>query len=200
MRRFRPGEPITLRELWRGRVWAARALTMVRDGDDAQMFHLPSGAPALAPSRADRLLREPVEEWELVERAWDHGPVLSFAWPDVAHAVLLLTRRDGTPRCWYVQLQDPLRRTRIGFDTVDHVLDAIVELDGGWRWKDEGALEAAVARGDFTADQALAFRAEGERGVARIVEREPPFDRDWWSWRPDPSWPAPTLPAGADRH
>lgn len=199
MRRFRPGEPVALRELWHGRIWSVRALTVVRDEDDVQMFHLPPRAPALAAARLGRLLREPAEHWELVERGWDHGPVLSFAWPGVAHAVLLLSRRDGTPWRWYVQLQDPLRRTPIGFDTVDHVLDAIVELDGTWRWKDEEALEAAVARGDFAPEEAAGFRAEGERAVARILEREPPFDRDWWSWSPDPGWPAPTLPDGWDR-
>jgi len=199
MRSFRPGEPVVLRELWRGRIWAARALTVVRDEEDGRMFHLPPGAPAFAAAREGRLLREPAEDWELVERPWDHGPVLSFAWPDVAHAVLRLTRRGAAPWCWYVQLEDPLRRTTVGFDTVDHLLDAIVELDGTWRWKDEEALEAAVARGDFTPGQAAGFRAEGERGVARILDREPPFDRDWWSWRPDPAWPAPELPDGWDR-
>lgn len=199
MRSFRPGQPVVLRELWRGRIWAARALTVVRDEEDGRMFHLPPGAPAFAAAREGRLLREPAEDWELVERPWDHGPVLSFAWRDVAHAVLRLTRRGGAPWCWYVQLEDPLRRTPVGFDTVDHVLDAVVELDGTWRWKDEEALEAAVARGDFTPEQAAGFRAEGERGVARILDREPPFDRDWWSWRPDPAWPLPSLPDGWDR-
>jgi hypothetical protein len=43
------------------------------------------------------------------------------------------------------------------------------------------------------------MRADGERAVRRILDREPPFDRDWTTWRPDPSWPVPILPEGWDR-
>jgi hypothetical protein len=34
--------------------------------------------------------------------------------------------------------------------------------------------------------------------VEHILLREPPFDEDWSSWRPDPAWPAPELPTGWD--
>jgi uncharacterized protein len=98
-----------------------------------------------------------------------------------------------------VNLQAPLRRTALGFDTVDHALDVIVELDGTWRWKDEDELAEAVEQGLFTTDEAEKFRADGERAVAAILEREPPFDHDWSSWRPDPAWAEPTLVPGWDR-
>jgi hypothetical protein len=32
--------------------------------------------------------------------------------------------------------------------------------------------------------------------VERITRREPPHDRDWHLWRPDPAWKVPTLPVG----
>jgi predicted RNA-binding protein associated with RNAse of E/G family len=102
---------------------------------------------------------------------------------------------DETP-FWYVNLQAPLRRTPLGFDTVDHALDVIVELDGSWAWKDEDELAEAVEQGLFTVEEAERFHADGERAIARILDREPPFDRDWSSWRPDPDWPMPTLQTG----
>ncbi|MGH2658205.1 MAG: DUF402 domain-containing protein, partial [Actinomycetota bacterium] len=114
------------------------------------------------------------------------------------HAVLLMFHPDWSVRHWYVNLQDPLRRTAMGFDTVDHVLDAIVEQDGSWRWKDEDELEESVRRGIFSPGETMAFRAEGERAVHRLRNREPPFDRDWTTWRPDPSWPIAELPPGWD--
>ena len=43
------------------------------------------------------------------------------------------------------------------------------------------------------------LRAEAKDAVRRIVAREPPFDRDWFGWRPDPAWRTPTLPEGWDR-
>jgi len=98
-----------------------------------------------------------------------------------------------------VNLQEPLRKTRIGFDTLDHELDVIVEFNGSWRWKDEDELAEAISRGLLPAEDEPRLRSEGERAVRRIVEREPPFDRDWSDWRPDPAWPVPALPEGWDR-
>jgi uncharacterized protein len=31
-----------------------------------------------------------------------------------------------------------------------------------------------------------------------VLAGEPPFDRDWQDWRPDPRWPVPELPDGWD--
>jgi hypothetical protein len=31
-----------------------------------------------------------------------------------------------------------------------------------------------------------------------VLAGEPPFDRDWKDWRPDPGWPFPQLPEGWD--
>ena len=198
-RRWSGGDVVVLREVWRGRVWSARAVVVVQDADTASILYLPDRARWKAAARGGELLRIPDGgAWELAERVWTKGPILSWAWPGVAHAVLLFFRPDWSAWNWYVNLQDPLRRTAMGFDTVDHVLDAIVEPDGSWRWKDEDELAEALARGAFTPAQADAFRAEGERGVRRILHREPPFDRDWTTWRPDPSWPSAELPPGWD--
>ena len=198
-RRWSAGDVVVLRELWRGRVWSARPEIVVEDADPGSMLYLPDGVRWRAAARGGELLRIPDgDDWELAERVWTKGPILSWAWPGVAHAVLLFFRPDWSVRDWYVNLQDPLRRKAMGFDTVDHVLDAIVEPDGSWRWKDEDELEEAMARGAFTPAQADAFRAEGERAIRRILHREPPFDRDWTTWRPDPSWPIAELPPGWD--
>jgi len=198
-RRWSAGDVVVLREVWRGRVWSARPEIVVEDADAGSMFYLPDGVRWKTAARGGELLRIPDGgDWELGERVWTKGPILSWAWPGVAHAVLLFFHPDWSVWNWYVNLQDPLRRTAMGFDTVDHVLDAIVEPDGSWRWKDEDELEKVIARGAFTPAQADAFRAEGERGVRRILDREPPFDRDWTTWRPDPSWPIAELPPGWD--
>jgi hypothetical protein len=112
--------------------------------------------------------------------------------------VLLWTGADDR-QVWYVNLQDPLKRTRIGFDTVDHALDVVVELDGSsWEWKDEDELAGAVRDGLFSPEEAADFRRWGERAVDRILAREPPFDRGWEDWSPDPAWQAPDLPEGWD--
>ena len=199
MHRWSPGDAVLVREVWRGRVFEARPATVVQDEPGQTMFLVPGGVSCGLPIGEDGAeLRLPDRPWHLEVRKRGPNPVLSFAWPDTPYAVLRWTTEEGTP-VWYVNLQDPLRHTAHGFDTVDHALDAIVELDGTWRWKDEHELAGAVGRGLFTADEAAAFRADGEQAVARILDREPPFNHDWSGWRPDPRWPSPSLPESWDR-
>lgn len=92
---------------------------------------------------------------------------------------------------WYVNFEEPLGRTRVGFDYKDWKLDLVVDADGTQRWKDEDELEEASRLGIVDAD---AVWAEAERVVA-----DPPWPTGWEDWRPDPSWPVPRFPDGWDR-
>lgn len=200
MRLFAPGTSIAIREVWRGRVFEARPTLVVQDDPEQTMLLLPGGVRCGLPIGADgRERRLPDGEWHLELRPRGDWPILSFAWPDIPYSVLLWTVEEDR-RVWYVNLQDPLARTSIGFDTVDHALDVVVELDrSSWRWKDEDELAEAVNDGLFTPAEAADFRAWGERAVDRILSSEPPFDRNWDGWRPDPGWGVPELPDGWDR-
>ncbi len=201
MRRWSPGETVVLREVWQGRVWTARPVAVVQDADDQQMFSMPPGVVwKCAAGRDGRRLRLPEPEWTLQDRALEPNHVLSFAWPGVAHAVLLFFDAGSAELLrWYINLEEPLRRTPVGFDYFDHTLDIVVAPDlSSWEWKDEDELDEAVRRGIFSAHEARRFREEGERALTRLLNREPPFDRDWRAWRPDPAWPLPELPPGWD--
>ena len=197
---FQPGTSIALREVWRGRVFEARPTLVVQDEPGADDAPVAGWRPLRPPIGADgRELRLPDRPWRLELRPRGDRPILSFAWPDTPYSVLLWTVEEDR-RVWYVNLQDPLARTSIGFDTVDHALDVVVELDrSSWRWKDEDELAEAVDDGLFTPAEAADFRAWGERAVERILSSEPPFDRNWDGWRPDPGWGVPELPDGWDR-
>jgi hypothetical protein len=196
---FRTGEGIVLREIWRGRVFEARPTIVVEDEREQTMLLLPGGVRCGIPVGSDgRELRLPDRSWHLEIRPRGEQPILSFAWPDTPYSVLLWTAGDDR-QVWYVNLQDPLARTRLGFDTTDHALDVVIELDrSSWRWKDEEELTEAVRDGLFTPEEAADFRAWGERAVERVLSRQPPFDRDWDDWRPDPGWPLPELRPGWD--
>jgi hypothetical protein len=196
---FQSGEGIVLREVWRGRVFEARPTTVVQDEPAQTMLLLPGGVRCGLPIGADgRELRLPDRPWRLEIRPRGPEPFLSFAWPDTPYSVLLWTTSDDR-KVWYVNLQDPLTRTPLGFDTIDHALDVVIELDrSAWRWKDEEELAEAVRNGLFTPEEAAEFRSWGERAIDRIASREPPFDQDWTGWRPDPAWHHPRLPDGWD--
>jgi predicted RNA-binding protein associated with RNAse of E/G family len=194
-----PGDTVVLREVWDGRVWQARPAVVVSDAEDEQRFYVPPGTVAKYPvDEHGNWLLLPSRDWTLADVPWRGSAILSFAWPRVPYAVLLFWDSERFAG-FYVNLQEPLRRTRVGFDTFDHCLDVLVAADrSSWEWKDEDELEEALRLGLFTDEQARGFREAGERAARRIVDGEPPFDRDWSAWRPDPAWPVPTFPVGWD--
>lgn len=196
MERWSPGDPIVLREIWRGSVFEARPAIVVDDAPEQTTLFIPGGVRCAVPVGDDGTeLRLPDRPWRLEIRRRGPEPILSFAWPETAYSVLRWPTDEGAS-VWYVNLQRPLERTPIGFDTTDHALDLLVRADGSWTWKDEEELAEAVRLGLFTSDQALEFRDEGERALRRILDEDPPFDRDWTHWRPDPSWPLPSMTSG----
>lgn len=196
---FATGSAIALRNVWEGRIVSARPVTVVHDDPTGTTLYVPLNVACMAPVRADGSSpRIPSGEWSLRARRWD-AHVLSFAWPGVPDGILLFWDPDWRPRHWYVNLQGPLRRTTVGFDYTDLILDVVMAPDrSAWEWKDEDELEQAIGEGLIPAADVPRLREGGERAVRRILDREPPFDRDWWDWRPDPSWPLPELPAGWD--
>ena len=99
----------------------------------------------------------------------------------------------------YVNLEQPCRRTEIGFDYRELALDLVNRADGSEWWKDEDELREVVRRGVLSEEEARALRAEGERVLARYEAGEPPFSDGWERWRPDPTWPVAQLPEGWDR-
>jgi len=198
---FPVGRVVALRNLWNGTIVSARAANVVLDDPVTRMLYVPMDAAWMAPIRPDgTALRLPVGDWALRELRWDATHVLSFAWTDQPHAVLLFWDSSWQPQRWYVNLQTPLRRNPVGFDYTDLILDAVVQPDrSGWEWKDEAELAEAIRHGLIPSEDEAHLRAEGEAAVRRIQRREAPFDRDWWDWRPDPSWSVPELPEGWDR-
>ena len=199
MRRFDRGDVIALREIWDGRIFAAIPARVVEDHGDRRTCYI-GRCPWKSARGADgEWLRLPIGDWTLADRpSEDH--LLSFSFDGIAAAPILIWDAEWEPRHWYVNLETPPRRTAIGFDYTDHALDVLVSIDRAEvTWKDEDELEEAVGLGLFTPGDAERFREDGERAVQRLVNREPPFDREWTDWRPDPAWTIPELPEGWDR-
>ncbi len=115
--------------------------------------------------------------------------------PGRAHSVWLSWRDDGEFVGFYVNLEEPYRRTAIGFDTNDHTLDIVVTPDLRWSWKDERLLEGQLRQGNYSAELVAEIRQEAASVISAIESRGAPFTDGWERWRPDPTWPTPVLPA-----
>lgn len=181
-----------------GSIWP---VTVVRDEPDEVALYLAPGSVSKV-RRArhggphGRVILEMLDEYS--DNVW-LGHRLLLRRPSEAHSVSLFWHEPTHAfRHWYVDLVSPLRRTRSGFDSVDHGIDIIVEPDmSAWRWKDAEELDWYVEHGRYTVAEAQAIRAEGERAVANLQSQRERFER-WVSWRPDPRWPVPVLPSGWD--
>jgi hypothetical protein len=197
MSRWNPGDPVIVREVWRGKIRTVRALTVVRDEPRLVALYQPAHAPWKRPYSLDgRSLRLPLEPWTLRDDVLPED-ALRLIVPGEAHSTLLIWRERWQLMCWYINLEEPFQRSPIGFDFMDQTLDIVVRPDmSSWRWKDEDEFEDAQAEGIFSPEQARSIRAEGERALARLLARGPPFDESWENWRPDPTWARPEIRSG----
>lgn len=205
---WEPGQTIVHQEVWGDRIWAARPLTVVEDTDERLLLWIPKGTrrkvPVTPPGRVDPPLLKDRVIANLAERDWvlgDHVWDVSSLWilhPGDWHAVWVSWLEPGVHYGWYVNLQRPYRRTDIGIEAMDLMLDVVVEPDLTWRWKDEDELAELLERGIFDAATGSQVREEAEAVIRQVERREPPFSQPWPAWRPDPDWPRPELPPGWD--
>jgi len=191
----RSGEHVVLRETWEGRVWSVRPVVVVRDEPELIALFIPAGTAWLRPrTLEDKMLRIPDQPWMVRPAVWENN-VLRLSPAGADYAVLLIWDMAWRFQFWYVNIEERVRRSELGYDYMDRALDAVVSPDlSEWHWKDEDELEDCVAKGIFTTDRAADIRRSGEAALERLLARQAPFDERWEDWRPPSSWGVPALP------
>jgi hypothetical protein len=199
--RWKAGDTIALRGVWRGILWWAGPAIVVQDTSEQIALYWQAGMSNMNSSRRLRPIDLLSGEVNLVSNIWVETDVLMLVTPGEAHAVYVMWEAGQTKlRGWYINLQEPFRRTKLGFDTMDHLLDIVVSADqSAWHWKDEDEFEEAVALGVYSPMEAQAIRAEGERAIERLQNRQSPFCDGWENWTPPAQWDLPVLPEGWDK-
>jgi hypothetical protein len=194
--RWQPGAAVVLRYITTrdgvpGTTWPCR---VVIDREDLLALYIAAGSTFKnwhpshsAPDRRLADSRVPID-------------VLRLMVPGEGHSVWICWRPDHDPRFsgFYVNFEEPFRRTAIGFDTNDHTLDIVVAPDLSWRWKDQDDFEERVRQGIYSEAFADKVRADAARVIAAIEARASPFSDGWEEWAPDPTWEPPVLPPAWD--
>jgi hypothetical protein len=200
--RWTPGDTIVMRGIWKGKLWWACPAYVVRDTPEMIALHWRVGTPTWSPVRRPTVEDMLYNRIQLRERNWTDNDVLSLNMPDSAHSFELMWKAGTREiRCWYVHLQEPFRRTRIGFDTMDQMLDIVISPDSSsWRWKDEDEFSEAEAIGVYTHEQVRSIRQEGERVIGRLIANASPFCDGWENWTPPVEWGIPSFPEGWEKH
>jgi Protein of unknown function (DUF402) len=185
-----PGETVLRREVLNdGRAWLLAQVVVVRDEPDLLATFLPEGTPFEFPE-GDWPAPDGRHPWHGRGRWEGHG-LLMLQRPGDFYAVWVFWHGPARDfRGWYLNLQEPFRRTPEGFDTQDLELDIWVPIDGRWEWKDDELLDQRVDEGRFTAEQAKAIRAEGARITAELDAGRRWWSDDWAQWQPPAAWQA----------
>ena len=201
---FKAGEQVVLRDIFRGGVFSARPEIVVQDTADLLALYMPAGTGWKQPGRSGggRVAIQGLlaGDWALFDAVqWAGSDCLRLTIPGAPYSVLVFWTGDHTAvSLWYINLEEPLHRTAIGFDFLDNILDSNVVPDlSEWHWKDEDELQDAVTCGLFTPEKARQITADGRKAVEFLCSGRSPFTR-WASWKPDPDWPIPELRPGWD--
>jgi len=179
---------VAVRELWRGRVWLARAWHVVEETQELVVLaNRPGSETRLPVDAAGTRLRVPRDEWSLAPGRWENW-TLRVARPGDPFSTLLFYDDCGRFLSWYVNFEQPLRRTPLGWDTLDWKLDLLAFPDGTTRRKDEDELAEAARAGVVDADEV--------RALAERVASDPPWPTGWEDRAPSEELEPAVLPDG----
>ena len=166
----------------------ATAVVVVADLPDPLATYLPEGAQfAFA-------VGHPLGPHPWTGRsAWQGHGALMLQRPGESYAVWHFWDGPGHDFVgWYLNLQEPFRRTTLGLDTQDLELDIWVPAEGDWQLKDDDLLGIRVCEGRFTASEAEEIRALGNT-LCGVLDARGHWWDDWTEWEPDPAW-SPGVP------
>jgi hypothetical protein len=200
--RWKPGDTVLLRGVWQRKLWFAIIAYIVQDTDELTALYWRAGTPNKVPGwrlTAQDLLTE--EQLKLSDSTWTRTDLLMLVKPGDSHSVeVMWDGNTGEFLCWYINLQEPLRRTPVGFDTMDMALDVVINPDKSkWRWKDEDEFAEMIELGLISAADGQALRADGKSVIHLAEQNQPPFCEGWENWSPPDDWPIPAFPTDWDR-
>lgn len=199
----RHGDAVALRYITTdGRVEMCWPCRIVEDREDFVALFIAAGSPFKAGFKRTATEKRRLSRTALppTEQVW-RTDTLRMMLPGRSHSVSVSWVLEGGKRKllkYFINLEEPFRRTAVGFDTQDHTLDIEVTPELEWRWRDEQELVNHVAEGFYTEQLAEAARLEGERVIESMQRLDHECMRGWSEWRPPAEWGVPPFVSGWD--
>ena len=199
VRRWSSGDHVVSRQVWPGGVWAAIPATIIEDSSALVSLYIAPGAMFAGPicAREEYLHVAAGGAWERKLYEWTGQHHVWASVPGEACSIWTIwSSPDWTHLGWKVNPEIPLRRTALGFDTTDQVLDVVIDADlSSWRWKDEDELAVAIDLGLFSVAEGEQIRQEARRVASECVTSRRQQLQAWAAWRPPARWKLPVLQA-----
>lgn len=200
---FQPNQSILLREICQQKIWTARPVIVIQDAPALTVLYMVPGTTIKHPRELDSDLVPPFllsNAWRLADKSWTGGGALYLVPPDLPYMIIGFRSDDNSHVArWYVNMQDPFRRTVLGFDYLDMELDIEIDVDlQRYSWKDEDKFHLLVSQGIIAEEKARMLRAAGEQIVQEVMDRKSIIE-EWRGWSPSPDLVCPTLPEQWER-
>jgi len=192
---WKTGECTTLRGVGYQVFWTYPTI-VVQDTTELIVLYLPAGV--LGKNTDHRPTPKELVSAEIlniVDHQWTRTDVLMLIVPEESFSTFIMWN-TGTKDidCWYINLQEPIRRTKIGFDTTDNMLDVVISSDmSEWNWKDEDEFTEAQNVGFYSPEKAREIWDAGEKAVELVTKERRALYEQWRNWSPNPKWEIPKL-------
>ena len=195
--RWSSGDHVQFQQVWGRSVWAAIPATIVEDSSDLVVLYIAPGTMFSGPvcTREEHLPVAASGVWERKLYEWAGQHHLWASVPGEACSIWTVwSAPDWAHVGWKVNPELPLKRTPTGFDTTDHVLDAVISADlSSWRLKDEDELAVAIELGLFTVSEGKRIHQEARRVAGECITSRRRQLQTWAAWRPPSHWKLPVL-------
>lgn len=174
------GDIVTLRYIRNHPADSIVAVRVVEDAPTHTALYMMPGSPRKVHATVDgqplprsiQFLEREKLIGRLRDLTWTDRHVLMLQKPDCLNSIGFWWEKDTWEFIdYYVNIQSSLRRTSIGFDTADYLLDVVVHPDLTWKWKDEDEFAEAREAGILEPDVLDAIRLEGESAIADVEAR-----------------------------
>jgi protein associated with RNAse G/E len=199
------GDAILYRSNFNEKIWWAQSMVVIQDSDDQIVLLCKAGFPQMSPKlNPQRRLTVKdflsMNEMEMVKSEWKRTDVLRIIRPKNGFCVFVMWGAETHEHyCWYINIQEPIKRTKLGFETHDLTLDIVISPDKQkWEWKDEDELKEFVKAGVYSEDKASYIRREGEKALQLFFDNKSPFCDGWENWEIPNDISIPNIPNGWD--
>lgn len=195
--RFAAGATILIRHVREGLVRFVQPVHVVEDRGHFLTFYMQPGSRygTMGDAEGNRT-RDFATASTHIELTWEDNHALHLLHEGDTHATVAFWDERWNFLCWYINFQEPFRRTSEGLETMDLTLDMLIAPDRqSWRFKDEDEFAYGIENGWYTAPQLASLKREGERIAAAAKRGDAPFTDHWQKWRPPVDWRPLALPA-----
>ena len=147
---WQPGDVVEHRHVKSGRVWWRTPARVIEDSDERTVLWWPAGTKyerVVAEGRIDHLRVLACGEWDLEPAEWTGGDALHVVLSGAPFSLWPFRTADHQMVGWYCNLQAPLMRTEVGFDTDDWTLDVVAATDlSSWSYAGSVAVLGVAGR------------------------------------------------------